>query len=192
MKLPANFEKGIQQLYAGMDQAFDRSAGQAGFVCNGCKENCCRTRFYHHTLVELLYLGTGLAALPSPDRFRLMDKARQVCAQSAEMDRRGRTVRVMCPLNENQRCLLYAHRPMICRLHGIPHGLRRPDGQVVTGPGCDDYDRQCGRSAASPLDRTPLYMALSALERKLRGQLNFSQKIKLTVAEMIIQDNEIY
>lgn len=84
--------------------------------------------------------------------------------------------------------MLYEQRPMICRLHGIPHTLRRPDGRIQTGRGCDDFYRQCGRGVAAPLDRTPLYIAMADLERRLREKLNYRQKIKMTVAEIIVDD----
>lgn len=84
--------------------------------------------------------------------------------------------------------MLYKQRPMICRLHGIPHALRRPDGRTRTGPGCDDYYRQCGPGAGAPLNRTPLYMAMADLERRLREKLNYREKIKMTVAEIIVDD----
>ena len=106
----------------------------------------------------------------------------------AALERRGDLIRVMCPLNERGRCALYDHRPMICRLHGIPHGLRRPDGRLLTGPGCDDYYAQCGNSDPAHLDRTPLYTVMADLECRIRAQLGFSRKIKLTVAEMIINE----
>jgi hypothetical protein len=104
------------------------------------------------------------------------------------LEQDGRPVRVMCPLNEQGRCAIYAHRPMICRLHGIPNTLRRPDGRILTGPGCDDFYLQCGASGGEPLDRTPLYTAMADLERRLRDRLGFKSKIKLTVARMILKD----
>jgi Fe-S-cluster containining protein len=94
----------------------------------------------------------------------------------------------MCPLNREGRCVLYAHRPMICRLHGIPHALRRPDGRVLTGPGCDDYAAQCGPVVKARLDRTPLYTAMAQVERELRQALGFEGKTKMTIAEMILDD----
>jgi hypothetical protein len=93
----------------------------------------------------------------------------------------------MCPLNDEQRCILYAYRPMICRLHGIPHQLRRPDGQRQVGPGCGDFDRQCANSDPKLLDRTPLYIDLAALEKQLRRQLRFEGRIKMTIAQMMIE-----
>jgi hypothetical protein len=160
-----------------------------GFICNGCKDNCCRTRFYHHTLVELLYFQSGLAAMPPSQQQRIRARARDAARRMEALDSDGRPVRVMCPLNEEGRCTLYAHRPMICRLHGIPNVLRRPDGRVLQGPGCDAYYLQCGPAGAEPLNRTPLYTAMADLERRLRSRLEFNGKIKLTVARMILKDD---
>jgi Fe-S-cluster containining protein len=189
MKIPDELIEEVVRLFARMDAAYDRTAGTAGFVCSGCEDNCCRTRFYHHTLMELLYLQTGLAGLPPLQQRRIRDRARDAARRMEMQERAGRPVRVMCPLNEQGRCAIYAHRPMICRLHGIPNTLRRPDGHILTGPGCDDFYLQCGVSGGEPLDRTPLYTAMADLERRLRERLEFESKIKLTVARMILKDS---
>jgi Fe-S-cluster containining protein len=186
MDLPAELEQQVVQLFAQMDRDYERVARQAGFACRGCDENCCRTLFHHHTLVELLYLRAGLRALPRPERQRMLREARAADRRIAARAQDGAAVRVMCPLNHQGRCGLYAHRPMICRLHGIPHGLHRPDGRAVTGPGCDAFYAQCGRGRSARLDRTPLYTAMAGLERRLRERLGYTSKIKLTVAQMVI------
>jgi Fe-S-cluster containining protein len=189
MRIPVELETEAARLFAQMDAAYDSAAQKAGFVCNGCKDNCCLTRFYHHTLMELLYLQSGLAALPPLQQQRIRDRADAAARQAETLERQGRPVRVMCPLNEQGRCTLYAHRPMICRLHGIPNAMRRPDGRALTGPGCDDYYLQCGPAGGDLLDRTPLYTAMADLERRLRDRLGFGRKIKLTVAQMILKDS---
>ncbi len=188
----------LARLFAAMDADYERAALAHGFVCRGCDDNCCRTRFYHHTLVEHLYLRQGLNALAADERGRIAARAAQVAASLAAAPSEP----VMCPLNAQGRCLLYAHRPMICRLHGIPHLLRRPDGRRQAGPGCGDFDRQCGAAAQPLLDRTPLYSALAELERELRRRLGFGAKIRMTIAQMVIEqpalpdgqasDHEIY
>jgi Fe-S-cluster containining protein len=188
VRIPDEFRDEAARLFAKMDTAYDSAAQKAGFVCRGCEDNCCRTRFYHHTLMELLYLQSGLAALPPPRRQRIRDRADAAARQMEALERQGRPVRVMCPLNEQGRCILYDHRPMICRLHGIPNAMRRPDGRLLTGPGCDDFYLQSGPAGGDPLDRTPLYTAMADLERRLRGRLGFSRKIKLTLARMIMKD----
>ena len=186
MILPSDMQQSVDRLFQQLDQAYDRSAEQSGFICNGCRDNCCLTRFYHHTLIEVLSIQSGLRALSVDRRRRIRATAESVIQKMTELQRRREPISVMCPLNEKERCVLYQQRPMICRLHGIPHALRRPDGRILTGPGCDDFYRQCGRAAAAPLDRTPLYMAMADLERCLRERLNYRQKIKMTVAEIIM------
>lgn len=179
--------KELAALFEEMDQAYDRVAERCGFVCNGCGENCCRTRFYHHTLAEYLYLKEGLARFPDETRQRLAKRAAAAVDRMRAAEAAGRAVTEMCPLNEDERCLLYAHRPMICRLHGIPHQLRRPDGRVQEGPGCGDFDRQCSPPRPEAvLDRTPLYTALARLERRLRSLWDYHPKIKMTLAEMVV------
>lgn len=188
MMLPSDMQQSVARLFQQMDQAYDQSAEQSGFVCNGCRSNCCLTRFDHHTLIEVLSIHFGLRALPVDRRRRIRAAAESAKTKMIELQPRQESLRVMCPLNEKERCVLYEQRPMICRLHGIPHVLHRPDGRTRTGPGCDDFYRQCGRGAAALLDRTPLYMAMADLERRLREKLNYRQKIKMTVAEIIVDD----
>jgi Fe-S-cluster containining protein len=188
MMLPSDMHHSAVRLFQRMDQAYDQSAEQSGFACKGCQDNCCLTRFHHHTLIEVLSIHSGLRALPVDRRRRIRWTAESVVRKTTELQQRREPVRVMCPLNEKERCVLYKHRPMICRLHGVPHVLRRPDGRIRRGPGCDDFYRQCGRGDAAVLDRTSLYMAMADLERRLRERLDYRQKIKMTVAEIIVDD----
>jgi Fe-S-cluster containining protein len=145
------------------------------------------SRFYHHTLLEYLYLKSGLAQLTPRALAKVTAKSESALKQMAAMEQGDEPVRVMCPLNEDGRCILYAHRPMICRLHGVSHALRRPDGKIQAGPGCDDFYAQCGQTTGSHLDRTPLYTAMAKLERQLRTELGFNEKIKMTIAEIILK-----
>ena len=189
MKLPDTIRPQVIQLFEQMDRDYDAAAKKSGFICNGCRDNCCLTRFYHHTLVEYLYIKSGLDQLEPQALVKVKERAEAAVEQMSGMPPKGREpVRVMCPLNIAGRCILYDYRPMICRLHGISHTLRRPDGQLQTGPGCDDFYTQCGASNQTQLDRTPLYVAMANLERQLREELGFNQKIKMTIAEIIIDD----
>lgn len=94
----------------------------------------------------------------------------------------------MCPLNAEDRCQVYAHRPMICRLHGIPHELRFPGRPPQQNPGCEEFHRRCGRSGDHPFDRTPLYTELARLESECRQALMLRRKIRMTIAEMLLDD----
>ncbi len=76
---------------------------------------------------------------------------------------------------------------MICRLHGIPNEFHRPDGQVIHGPGCDTFNKQCHQRSYIPFDRTPFYQEMAALEKALRQRAGFTGKIKMTVAQMTAQ-----
>lgn len=186
MQMPAPASAQIEQLFARMDQAYRQAADAAGFECRGCEQNCCRTLFYHHTLAEYLYLKTGLARMPDAVQDGIVRRAAAALERVHPTDEGGRPSAPMCPLNEQGRCILYAHRPMICRLHGLPHLLRRPDGKAQTGPGCDDFYRQCGAAPHKSLDRTPHYAAMAQLEKGLRRQLGFDGRIRLTIAQMVM------
>ena len=175
--LGRSFGARLHALYAEMDRAYHRVSAAYGFTCNGCADNCCWSRFHHHTLVEYLDLQAGLAQLPPRVHAGVTARARQ--AVQAPPDRR-----TPCPLLEDARCLLYGHRPMICRLHGIPHRLVRPDGKVLEGDGCAAFHARCG-PAVQRLDRTPFYRQLAALETELRAKTGFSGRLHLTVAGMI-------
>jgi hypothetical protein len=64
----------LEILFDEMDRAYAQVSDRYGFQCNGCSDNCCLTRFYHHTLLEYLYLVEGMRSL-EPDRRRSIRKA---------------------------------------------------------------------------------------------------------------------
>lgn len=170
----------LRSLFGEMDRDWDRAAGAAGFTCDGCADNCCRTRFYHHTWGEFLLLREAFRALPPDEMAAAIRKAEA----ASRAQRAGEWV--MCPLNVEGRCRVYAGRPMICRLHGIPSVFRRPDGKAVQSPGCEDYHRRVSESAAVPMDRTRHYQALARLEGELKSALGRRERIRMTVAEMVL------
>ena len=57
------FLKNLIDLYEKMDTRYNEASIHYSFVCRGCDENCCRTKFYHHTYLEYLYLKEGFDAL---------------------------------------------------------------------------------------------------------------------------------
>ena len=175
----------LRGLFDRMEQAYDAVAAAYGFKCNGCEDNCCLTRFYHHTLLEYFFLYRGFVKLTADERAGLQQAADRVNRGAADADRQGRRVRIMCPLNRDGRCTLYRYRPMICRLHGIPNEMRRPGGSAVRGPGCGDFDRQCKGRPYIAFDRTPFYAEMARAEQALRQAVDFREKIRLTVAQMI-------
>jgi Fe-S-cluster containining protein len=180
-----------------MEQAYGEIANHYGFICRGCEESCCRTLFYHHTYAEFMLLEVGLQALQKADLRRVLERAAEV-QRRLERDHSGGAAgppRAMCPLNRSGRCLLYAHRPMICRLHGIPHTLQRPDGQVIGGQGCHRFDALgaeglgpeavCDLKNSRRLDRTPHYQRLALMERQMRSRVEAPVRLNMTLAEWL-------
>ena len=182
---PGTLER-LAELFERVDATYAQAAAQCGFECRGCEESCCRTRFYHHTLVEMAYLKQGLAALSTAEKNRVVQRARAQIDKMRRCEATGEPMRAMCPLNHDGRCGLYAQRPMICRLHGVAHLLRRGDGTAQQGPGCHLFSQQCLDPGEARLDRTLYYQQMAALEQSLRRALNFQGRIKLTVAEMVL------
>jgi len=178
----------LASIFDQMDEAYDQVAAAAGFQCNGCEDNCCRSRFFHHTLTEYRYLRAGLRLLPPGDRKKIRQRAEKAIRLMDRTDDGDQPLKTMCPLNEKGRCILYHHRPMICRLHGIAHQMQRPDGRRIQGPGCDDFYRQCGPSVVAALDRTPHYVAMARLEQQLRQASRYTGKIRMTIAQIIVTD----
>jgi Fe-S-cluster containining protein len=181
----AGFLKRLRLLYAAMDAAYEEAAAAYRFACTGCEDSCCRTRFHHHTLVEYHGLRNGFERLPAAQQAEILDRAEAGCAEQA---RPGADARPLCPLNSGGRCVLYAHRPMICRLHGIPHELHRPGLPGQRNPGCGEFSRRCGHMAYHPFDRTPLYTELARLESEFQQALGVRRRFKHTIAEMLLND----
>ncbi len=182
----ADYMQQLKRIYAAMDDAYDRAAKQYGFSCDGCRDNCCRTRFYHHTLIEYAYLKEGLETLSGEmqDPVKLRALTAMDTIEKAHDNRQ--VIRLMCPLNVDSRCILYPYRPMICRLHGIPHELKKPGQPGIMGPGCDTFNSRCGHKSYIQFDRTPFYRDMAKLESDLRQATRIQDKIKMTIAEMIL------
>jgi len=177
----------LSTLFDRMDRQYAAAAEHYGFVCRGCENNCCRTRFYHHTLIEYYYIRQGFELLDDDQKQNIRHRAGIVDQIHSIADRQGVSAREMCPLNRQGRCILYTYRPMICRLHGIPHELHPPGKSLQRHPGCDAfYDGSRTRSCID-FDRTPFYIEMSMLERNLKVALGSSQKMKMTVAQMLLR-----
>jgi Fe-S-cluster containining protein len=175
----------LRRLYARMDAAYDRAAAVYGFVCKGCKDSCCRTRFHHHTWVEYVALRDGFERLSAAKQAQIRRRAEAWWAGYAGGNGDARP---LCPLNTEGCCVLYDQRPMICRLHGIPHEVRRPGQPAQRSPGCGDFSRRCGNMPYHLFDRTPLYAEMALLESDFQQALGVRRRFKQTIAEMLLDD----
>lgn len=180
----------LKALYAQMDGAYGRVAAAHGFVCRGCEDNCCATRFHHHTLAECVGLWSGCLELEESAWKEVERRARSAAGPAGAGGPLADRGEQMCPLNFDGRCIVYPVRPMICRLHGVAHEIRFPGRPVQTGPGCDVFEMHATArgKAYMPLDRTPLYLGMAALENDLRTHLGFTGRIHKTVAEVLTAD----
>lgn len=182
----SHFLDGLKVIYAAMDQKYQEAADYYGFHCEGCEDNCCLTRFYHYTLLEYFYILKGYNTLGPDRQIEAKNRALEVCRKTDAADEKGMAVRLMCPLNFDGLCILYDYRPMICRLHGIPHELQRPGQNVIHSPGCEAFTKQNKEKNYFKFDRTPFYIKMAQLENELKKEAGITQKIKMTVAQMLI------
>lgn len=176
----------LESVFREMDTAYDQVAGGYGFTCSGCEESCCYTRFYHHTLLEYLYLIRGVSQLKPETLKEVESRAAEVVEQTADAEKKGELPRIMCPVNQGGRCLIYQHRPMVCRLHGISHELRKPGQEPVRGSGCNEFSELTESMEYIPFDRTPFYIEMARLEGEIRNHSGFAHKLRHTIAEMIL------
>lgn len=176
----------ITGLYADMDATWNETASKYGFKCTGCLENCCESEFYHHTYIEKNFLLSGFLLLPGSNINTALEKAQAECLKRETASKVGKTIRIMCPLNIEGLCSLYSYRPMICRLHGLPHELCRPGAAPVKSPGCKAGSRMFNRGDYHEFDRTPFYARMAALEMTYRNDFGLKGRLKQTIAEMLL------
>ena len=179
----------LEVLFESMDQKYKEAAEYYGFHCEGCEDNCCRTHFYHHSLLEYLYIHEGLKTLSQNKQIEIQNKALEVCRQTDTDKQMELHVRPICPLNFDGLCVLYHYRPMICRLHGIPHELHKPGQKTLYSPGCDTFIKRCEGGEDYTFDRTPFYIRMASLETELRQAAGYLKKLRMTVAQMILDSH---
>lgn len=191
--LPEPLAGRMEQLYTRMAADYAVVARALQFGCEGCPDNCCDSYFLHHTYAEWAFLWQGLRQLPMETQARVRLRAEQYRQECSLARDRGERPQVMCPLNEDGLCILYNHRLLVCRTHGVPARMRRPDGQVLEFPGCfrcqeivEEREKKQGLKTPR-VERTPLLMELVKLEDELLGyRRQVFPKVKLTIAEMIV------
>ena len=168
-----------------MDSEYKKISDQYKFQCKGCKDNCCLTKFYHHTYIEYFYLLDGFKKLEKNKQDEITNISVLVDRKHQNAEVNQKTSSIMCPLNYDGLCILYEFRPMICRLHGIPNELNHPIRGSIYSPGCANGNSLFINKGYLPFDRTPYYRKLAKLEKKFRENQNLTGKIKKTVAQML-------
>jgi len=178
----------ISKLYYTLDNAYSEAAHYYSFHCSGCDRNCCQERFYHYTCAEHIYLAHGLACLGPEARAGIFIRAEEAVRQYRLQDEMFQVGRATCPLNLDGFCVLYEYRPMICRLQGIPHYIRKPGQPRKSGPGCHVFNEKVlpGNLSDFGFDHTPFYSEMAAIEIEIRKRLNYKGRYKKTVAEMLL------
>lgn len=174
----------LKELFGGLDREYDRVAGHYGLSCEGCAENCCSQRFFHHTTIEYFLLKEGMGQLKEQQREKIIRRAHVATESYLREVAAGEMMPLTCPANFDGLCALYEHRPMICRAHGLPHEFRRPDGVVMDGGGCHRLELK--GEPDLKVDRTVTYAGLAGIEREMRGLMPIGGRYRKTTAEMLM------
>ena len=190
MDLSAEAIQKLEEIYSEIEEAYDRVAGELDFSCQDCPDNCCDSYFLHHTYLEWSYLWLGIDELPQQQQQKVIEKAQAYTLSAERAWQRGVRPQVMCPLNENGLCVVYKHRLLVCRTHGVPACITRPDGKTLAFPGCFRCQEQVEQltGSAPQVERTPLLTRLARLENAyLCNKRQLYPRVKLTIAQMLVQ-----
>jgi hypothetical protein len=183
----------MNRIYQEMETEYNRVAALLDFSCEGCPDNCCDSYFQHHTYAEWGYLWLGFRQLPTEEQQEILRRAKAYQGDCENAHARDERPQVMCPLNQNGRCVLYPYRLMVCRTHGVPATMTRPDGRRLNFPGCFRCQEMVeGRfqekTEVPHMKRTPLFRQFAMLENDLlEGRRHLYPKINLTISQMLLQ-----
>ena len=182
----------LADIYSAMQRQYETVSGKIGLTCSGCPSNCCDSYFLHYSYAEWAYLWEGLRALDDDTIDLIMTRSQEYVQESSKSLAKGNRPQLMCPLlNVDGLCSLYSNRLMICRLHGIPAAMTRPDGQTLKFPGCFRcqeiiHEKYQQEGDVPYMNRTELLRKIAALESELLGgRRHLFPKVKKTIAEMI-------
>jgi hypothetical protein len=190
--LPPELATELHEIYRSLQVEYERVAEQLSLTCTDCPDNCCDSWFFHHTYSEWAYLWQGLRQLAQEELARIVWRAEDYIRQSQAQFATGKRPQVLCPLNHGGLCQLYEYRLLVCRMHGVPANLTRPDSHTLRFLGCcrcQEIVREnyaCEEEAPA-MDRTQLFTQIANLEnRLLGGNRQRFPKVKKTIAEMIV------
>lgn len=190
LRISAAMIERLEKVYNEMEAAYDKVASELNFSCTGCTDNCCDSYFLHHTYLEWSYLWLGIAKLPQDLQDKIMEKARAYVVAAEEAIRHQQRPQLMCPLNDQGLCMVYKHRLMVCRTHGVPAQITRPDGKVLNFPGCFRCQEESNKmtNSSSVVERTAMLTELAQLEQEfLDYKRHLFPRVKLTIAEMLVK-----
>lgn len=179
----------LEKLYKEMDNSYSNLAKKIGLSCDGCENNCCVSYFQHHTHIEWAYLYKGLETLSEDKKQEVLARAKKYIEETKKSLVFGLPPKIMCPLNEEGKCILYDYRLMICRLHGIPNVLKMPNGTIHRFSGCFKAVELIKDMPVDlfTMDRTPFYIELANLEKRYKKLLKEPlPKVDHTLAQMLI------
>lgn len=183
----------IEEIYAKLEKLYCQVANDIQFSCEGCPDNCCDSYFMHHTYLEWAYLHQGLKELAPEKQAELVLRAMTYEEECRLAESAGERPQVMCPLNEGGLCVLYNHRLLVCRTHGVPASITRPDGMKMEFPGCFRCQERVEKkyfhpSEAPQVERTPFLQQLAILENELlENRRQDFPRVKMTIARMLIE-----
>ena len=104
--LPDMLAERMRRIFQAMEEEYEAVARQLAFGCDGCPDNCCDSYFLHYTYVEWAYLWRGMRQLPEQRQREIVGRAGLVLRQYQEQLASEQRPLVMCPLNENGRCVV--------------------------------------------------------------------------------------
>ncbi len=189
--LSSQLMRRMESLYQEMEDAYDKVASTLEFTCRGCPDNCCDSYFLHHTYIEWAYLWYGFQQLSPEIQKEILRKAETYNIACKKALGEEEHPQAMCPLNEEGLCTLYKFRLMVCRTHGVPSKMTRPDGKSLNFPGCyrcqEIVDEKCKENPPH-FERTRLLQQLVMCENELTtGKRHLYPKVRLTIAEMLVK-----
>jgi Fe-S-cluster containining protein len=160
------------ELTAKVDAFFDRVAQRhpADLACaTGCAD-CCHVRLTI-TTVEAAAIRAELATWPAPRRAALAAQVALAAQADATQAAQAEAAPDRCvALGPDDRCAIYAARPLVCRSHGVPIRLR--EGGLPVIQACFRNFTAAGPAAAAPdcvLDQTTLSTVLLAIDQAEGG-----------------------
>ena len=176
----------LVELYHRMDDAYSAVAEKVGLTCEGCDGvTCCTVDLTLHTFMEMHYLRRGFNSLAHAEQAAILERSRTIVKAKQE-DSWGAAYREsVCALNRQGACMLYAHRPMICRLAGLPHFFVRPGARQILSGGCTTFQNKIDTLHPDlKIDRTDFYRDMATIEMEIsldRGQRTSPRTIAETL-----------